>query len=257
MSARPRRDVPAASRPSARRFARVAATLVAAALLGAGTPAAAAGAAPTAAAPAWAGPGSVTPVSAMPAGAHVVVAAETSSPTPSPAAPTTLALPPATASIDIAPVVDLASPVTPLVAPVAELITRTAGVDGAVARDEAPTEEQYTLSGDVFFEPNSAALTARALDELATIAASLAEEAPSSVAVVGHTDSVDDDAYNQQLSVDRAAAVQRELVARVPGLAVTTEGRGESQPLAVEQGSAAEVDRARALNRRVEITAMR
>jgi outer membrane protein OmpA-like peptidoglycan-associated protein len=168
-----------------------------------------------------------------------------------------VALPPATASADIAPVVALVAPTTPLVAPVAELISRTASVDGAVGHDEAPAQEQYTLSGDVFFETNSAALTARAQTELAAVAASLAAADPGAVQVVGHTDSVDDDAYNLGLSQARATAVRDHLVALVPGLPVTVEGRGETQPVAVEEGSAAEVERARALNRRVEIRATR
>ncbi|WNB86076.1 OmpA family protein [Cellulomonas sp. ATA003] len=153
--------------------------------------------------------------------------------------------------------VPLTGPVLPVVAPVAELIARTASVDGAVGRDEAPEQEAYTLSGDVFFEPDSAALTPRAEAELATIAASLGDGRPASVEVVGHTDSVDDDAHNQALSEARAAAVQQSLLAQVPGLPVTTQGRGETQPVALEEGSPAEVDRARALNRRVEITATR
>jgi OOP family OmpA-OmpF porin len=149
------------------------------------------------------------------------------------------------------------APTTPLVAPVAELITRTASTDGAVGHDVAPTQEQYTLSGDVFFETDSAALTARAQAELAVVAASLAAGEPQSVRVVGHTDSVDDDAYNLSLSQARAAAVRDHLVAQVPGLAITVEGRGETQPVAVEEGSAEEVNHARALNRRVEISASR
>jgi outer membrane protein OmpA-like peptidoglycan-associated protein len=202
--------------------------------------------------------GAGAPAAAAVAGAAGPAAATagTSTPTPTPA-PTVLALPPATASVDVGPVVGLVAPTAPLVAPVAELITRTGSVDGAVGHDAAPTQEQYTLAGDVFFETNSADLTERARAELMTIAAALAEAEPAQVAVVGHTDSVDDDAYNQTLSLQRAEAVQTFLAAQVPGLTVTVDGRGESEPLAVEEGSAEQVQQARALNRRVEITATR
>jgi len=77
------------------------------------------------------------------------------------------------------------------------------------------------------------------------------------VHVVGHTDSVGDDADNEALSLDRATAVQTFLVAQVAGLPVTVEWRGETQPVAVEEGLPEQVEAARALNRRVEVAATR
>ncbi|WP_165372702.1 OmpA family protein [Pengzhenrongella frigida] len=171
------------------------------------------------------------------------------------AEPTTVAVPPATSSVDIAPVVAVIALVTPLVAPIAGLIVRTSTVDGAVGHDEAPAQEQFTLSGDVFFETNSAVLTPRALAELATVAQALLDTAPAAVQVVGHTDSVADDAHNQQLSVERATAVQQFLQGQVPSVQISVEGRGESQPVAAEEGSPEQIAQAQALNRRVEVTA--
>jgi outer membrane protein OmpA-like peptidoglycan-associated protein len=69
--------------------------------------------------------------------------------------------------------------------------------------------------------------------------------------LVGHTDSVGSDAYNQQLSVRRATAVRDFLVRNFPGLDASrfdVRGLGESQPVA-DNGS----DAGRSQNRRVAI----
>lgn len=67
--------------------------------------------------------------------------------------------------------------------------------------------------------------------------------------VLGHTDSVGSDAYNQTLSEQRAASVANYLVARgVNRARIATRGYGESMPIA---DNATEAGRAQ--NRRVEI----
>lgn len=65
----------------------------------------------------------------------------------------------------------------------------------------------------------------------------------------GHTDSVGSDTYNQALSERRASSVAAYMLGM--GLApnkLTSEGRGESQPVADN-----ETDEGRAKNRRVEL----
>jgi outer membrane protein OmpA-like peptidoglycan-associated protein len=67
--------------------------------------------------------------------------------------------------------------------------------------------------------------------------------------VIGHTDSQGSDAYNQALSERRASSVAEYLISQ--GLApskVTSQGRGESEPIADN-----ETDAGRAQNRRVEL----
>lgn len=178
----------------------------------------------------------------------------TGEPTPTP--PARMGLPPATAQVDIAPVVDLIAPVTDLVAPANDLLSRTSSVDGAVAHDAGDERERYTLAGDVFFDIDSAALTDRARTDLAEIADELAATDIASLTVVGHTDSVASDAYNDTLSLERATAVRNVLAEALPGVDITVEGRGEREPVAAEEGSADEIEQARTLNRRVEITAV-
>jgi len=69
------------------------------------------------------------------------------------------------------------------------------------------------------------------------------------IRVVGHTDSVGSETYNQQLSEKRARATADYLISQgVSSSQVSVEGRGESEPRA--SNSTAD---GRAQNRRVEI----
>ena len=69
------------------------------------------------------------------------------------------------------------------------------------------------------------------------------------IEVIGHTDDVGDDAYNQDLSEKRAAAVSQYLIdAGVDGSKMVTVGAGESMPIASNK-----TDEGRAENRRVEV----
>ena len=69
------------------------------------------------------------------------------------------------------------------------------------------------------------------------------------IVLVGHTDSVGNDAYNQKLSVRRAEAVKAYLVSKgVEANRIYTEGKGESQPVADNKTA-----EGRAKNRRVDV----
>ena len=126
----------------------------------------------------------------------------------------------------------------------------------ASVAEEPPMEPQaqdevIVLSdlGIVLFAFGSAELTGEAKRLLADVATRLTGANLVAVKVVGHTDSVGSDAYNQGLSERRARSVADFLVAQgVPADKLSTEGRGESQPVA-DNGS----DAGRAENRRVEL----
>lgn len=107
-----------------------------------------------------------------------------------------------------------------------------------------------TLTSDVLFAPDADALTPEAQAAVDQAASAVREQADGgAVQVIGHTDDVDTDVYNQALSERRAQAVAARLSAALgEGFSVTSEGRGEGDP-AVD-GTSAE---ARAANRRVEI----
>ena len=69
------------------------------------------------------------------------------------------------------------------------------------------------------------------------------------IKIIGHTDNVGTDEFNQRLSEGRANAIRKELISR--GIAeerLEAEGRGESEPIADN-----ETEEGRATNRRVEI----
>lgn len=107
-----------------------------------------------------------------------------------------------------------------------------------------------TLASDVLFASDRHTLSKKARGVVDRAARSIQEQADGGeVHVVGHTDDVDSDSYNQSLSERRAASVADRLRAQLGGgYTVSEEGRGESQPIA--EGTS---DTARAANRRVEI----
>jgi outer membrane protein OmpA-like peptidoglycan-associated protein len=71
----------------------------------------------------------------------------------------------------------------------------------------------------------------------------------ATVRIIGHTDSVGSDAFNQKLSEQRAASVVSFLLSQgVAADKLSSEGRGESEPV-----DSNDTDAGRAKNRRVEI----
>jgi len=69
------------------------------------------------------------------------------------------------------------------------------------------------------------------------------------IEVIGHTDNVGDEDYNQELSEQRATSVRNHLVdTGVDASKIVTVGAGESMPIASN-----DTDIGRAKNRRVEI----
>jgi opacity protein-like surface antigen len=101
----------------------------------------------------------------------------------------------------------------------------------------------------VFFDWNSAELTARARQIIAEAAQARTRQQVTRIEVNGHTDTSGSAAYNQGLSERRAAAVAAELVRLgVPRNEIVTRGFGESQLLVPTPDNTREPQ-----NRRVEI----
>ncbi len=102
---------------------------------------------------------------------------------------------------------------------------------------------------DVLFETNQFSLRPAARESLAKLAGILLAYPDLRLEVDGHTDSVGSDAYNQQLSEKRAAAVRDYLVQQgLPMSSATVLGFGKTQPVA---SNATAVGRQQ--NRRVEL----
>ncbi len=106
-------------------------------------------------------------------------------------------------------------------------------------------------SGGSNFAFDSANLTDKAQGQLAGFVNSVktSNVAPSSITIVGHTDSIGSDAYNQTLSEKRANSVASYLTSQGMNRGMMrVSGRGESQPVASNTTKAG-----RAENRRVDI----
>lgn len=123
--------------------------------------------------------------------------------------------------------------------------------DKSTENAESAEGEKLTLSSDVLFAVDSSDLSPEASTMLDRAAKQLNGYTGGQVAIVGHTDHVADDAYNQALSERRAASVHAALGERIDmaRFEVSVEGRGETEPRV--EGTSEE---AKAANRRVEIT---
>ena len=95
-----------------------------------------------------------------------------------------------------------------------------------------PSGEKVTVAADALFDFNKAVLRPEGkakLDELVSKAGAIKLEV---ILVVGHTDRIGSDSYNQKLSERRAAAVKSYLVSKgIEANRVYTEGKGEKQPV--------------------------
>nr|WP_306814407.1 OmpA family protein [Actinomyces bowdenii] len=126
----------------------------------------------------------------------------------------------------------------------------TAAVDGA--SDTRVTEKSVTvtLASDVLFAVDSAELSGEADTALQGAADQLKAYSGGEVSIVGHTDDVADDAYNQDLSTRRAQAVADRLgqLTDMSAFTVSVSGKGEGEPRVPNDS-----DENRRLNRRVEV----
>ena len=115
---------------------------------------------------------------------------------------------------------------------------------------------RVAVSGDVLFDFDSAEIRSDARDTLAQIAQVIRAESRGDVYVVGHTDSVGTDAYNQRLSEQRAAAVIGWLSVNegIPASIMVGRGMGPNQPVAENtRADGSDNPEGRAANRRVEL----
>lgn len=122
--------------------------------------------------------------------------------------------------------------------------------NGCPAKTYVKIEDgQIFIIGKVQFETGSAKITKKSDALLDQIAQALdAHPQVKKLRIEGHTDSVGDDAFNQRLSEERAAAVKAALVARgVDEDRLETRGAGETRPIAPNQSAGG-----RQKNRRVE-----
>ena len=118
-------------------------------------------------------------------------------------------------------------------------------------RTVTTSQGEVSLASDVLFAKNSATLTAKGLNTVASAAAQItASGAGTALTVTGHADSDDSDAYNLTLSEQRAKAVAAALTKALgSGYTITAVGKGETEPIASNA-----TDAGKSKNRRVSIT---
>lgn len=137
-------------------------------------------------------------------------------------------------------------------------VTANRNLVGCGVVEEKPVEkitevvtQNVSLSGDAYFNFDKYDLKPEGKEAIQKLAQELNQRgaAVQSITVVGNTDSVGSDVYNQKLSERRAASVANYLVENgVPASIIQSRGDGERNPVA--SNSTAE---GRAKNRRVDI----
>jgi outer membrane protein OmpA-like peptidoglycan-associated protein len=116
---------------------------------------------------------------------------------------------------------------------------RTRGNNGMDAQSGAPHFSIGSNGGGVplpitvYFDFDGTALRRKDMKALDELAAQMRTNKLISIEVVGYTDRIGEEAYNQALSARRAETVKEYLVQRgVSAAQIRTDGRGEAQPKA-------------------------
>jgi len=108
---------------------------------------------------------------------------------------------------------------------------------------------QVTFASGLLFAFDSDSIQAAAGTNLRELASSLQKYPDSQLLIVGHTDNVGDDSYNQRLSERRSNSAASYLAAQgVARTRLAATGKGESEPVTTN-----DTDAGRQKNRRVEV----
>lgn len=94
--------------------------------------------------------------------------------------------------------------------------------------------KEFSLSSDVLFDFNKATLKPAGVEALDGLYGQIKAETPKdgSALVIGYTDRIGSDQYNQALSEKRAKTVADYLVGKgIPADKISTQGRGEADPV--------------------------
>ncbi|BBO71587.1 hypothetical protein DSCA_55170 [Desulfosarcina alkanivorans] len=134
---------------------------------------------------------------------------------------------------------------TPPDAPVSLDAAHVQDLFGQVVSNQPPPPVHFVLH----FLSDSVQLLPASGRQLPGIVAAIHQRAPTRISVVGHTDTMGDKAYNLDLSMRRAKAVKRLLVANgVDDTLIDVSSHGEENPLVKTADNVAN-----AKNRRVEV----
>lgn len=115
-----------------------------------------------------------------------------------------------------------------------------------------PTYEKLSLSANALFAFDSAEITPEGMTSLKALGDKIRSQGAQvvDIDIIGHTDSMGSEEYNDQLSLRRATAMKDFLVNErsIDAVIIDVSGKGESAPIADNATS-----EGRAQNRRVEV----
>jgi len=120
-------------------------------------------------------------------------------------------------------------------------------IPGAVVRRVGEGIE-VTFASGLLFDFNSDRVRGEARHNLDALASSLDKYPDTDLLIVGHTDAIGSDEYNQDLSIRRAESAARYLDSQGVRTRIQTRGLGEREPVATNDTEAG-----RQQNRRVEV----
>ena len=123
--------------------------------------------------------------------------------------------------------------------------------DGCPLSDDVKPELVLVAEGDVLFDFDKYNLRPDGQRLLEEMLGKIDPSHTSSIKIVGHTDPVGTDSYNQQLSIRRATTVANYFKSRIRDKEITAEGRGEKELVSREPGEAQKAWHQRC--RRVEV----
>lgn len=129
-------------------------------------------------------------------------------------------------------------------------VAGTAANNGCPEPTVEVIEELNEYSRTILFDLNKATIRKESEETLQSIADIMKEYPQTIFHIEGHTDSTGSASYNEKLSRERAASVRQWLIgAGIPEKRMTSEGYGETQPIASNSTA-----KGRQENRRVEIS---
>ena len=118
---------------------------------------------------------------------------------------------------------------TPVAAPAVK--APTPSTPPKPAARPTPESEKVTLAADTLFDFDKAVVRPDAKAKLDELAARIKGVDVDTIIVIGHTDRIGSNAYNNKLSLRRADAVKGYLVSKgIPANRIYTEGKGKKQP---------------------------
>ncbi len=150
--------------------------------------------------------------------------------------------------------------VVPLSGKVLDIVGVTSGIKGVIEELGGKIigqEVKLELAADVLFDFNKADLRPAAIPTLQKVAQVVKSYPGTPVRIEGYTDSVGSDAYNQNLSEQRANSVKLWLQKEggIEASRISTKGWGESKPVAPNtKPDGSDNPEGRQKNRRVDIT---